>query len=62
MTRFPPASSLSANATCAVTGTASCGTVTGNSGQTNVGTTGASIAAGAGNSLLFTVPGPSPPT
>ena len=53
---LPAGVTLSANATCTTSGTAICGTVTGTTGQASFGTTGASIAAGAGNSLLFTVP------
>ena len=53
---LPAGVTLSANATCVASGTASCGSVTGAAGQTSFGTTGASIAAGAGNSLVFTVP------
>ncbi len=53
---LPAGVTLSANATCVASGTASCGSVTGATGQTSFGTTGASIAAGAGNSLVFTVP------
>ena len=53
---LPPGVVLTANATCVATGNASCGTVTGLAGQTSLGTTGAQIAAGAGNSLVFTVP------
>ncbi len=53
---LPAGVTLSANATCVATGSASCGTVTGTTGQTSFGATGASIAAGAGNSLTFTTP------
>ena len=47
---------LAAAATCAATGSAQCGVVTGTAGQTSFGTTGASIAAGPGNRLTFAVP------
>jgi uncharacterized repeat protein (TIGR01451 family) len=53
---LPAGVTLTANATCLAAGTASCGTVTGTTGQTSFGATGASIAAGAGNSLTFTAP------
>ena len=53
---LPAGVTLNANATCVASGTANCGTVTGTTGQTTFGTTGATIAAGAGNSLTFTVP------
>ena len=54
---LPAGTTLSANATCVPTGTASCGTVTGAIGQTAFGTTGASIApGGVANKLVFTVP------
>jgi uncharacterized repeat protein (TIGR01451 family) len=53
---FPVGMTLSANATCVANGTSSCGTVTGTTGQASFGTTGARINAGAGNSLVFTVP------
>ena len=53
---LPAGATLSANATCLPAGTATCGTVTGTTGQASFGTTGATIAAGAGNSLTFTVP------
>ena len=53
---LPSGVTLTANATCVASGSANCGTVTGTSGQASLGTTGASIAAGAGNSLTFTAP------
>jgi uncharacterized repeat protein (TIGR01451 family) len=53
---LPAGVTLSANATCVVAGTASCGNVTGTTGQSSFGTTGAALAAGAGNSLTFTAP------
>ncbi|MFO1413310.1 MAG: hypothetical protein U1F10_05250 [Burkholderiales bacterium] len=53
---LPTGVTLNGTVTCAVAGTATCGNVTGVSGQTSFGTTGATIAAGAGNKLTFTVP------
>ncbi len=53
---LPAGVTLTANATCVPNGSASCGTVTGLAGQANLGATGAQIAAGAGNSLVFTAP------
>jgi len=53
---LPAGVTLTANASCVASGTANCGTVTGSTGQTSLGTTGASIGAGAGNSLVFTAP------
>src|SRR5204863_218126 len=53
---LPSGVTLSANASCVAAGTAACGTVTGTTGQTSFGTSGASIGAGAGNSLTFTAP------
>ncbi len=53
---LPEGVTLGGTVTCTVAGTATCGTVTGIAGQTSLGTTGATIAAGAGNSLTFTVP------
>ncbi|MFO1316169.1 MAG: hypothetical protein U1F58_11255 [Burkholderiales bacterium] len=53
---LPAGVTLNGTVTCATTGTASCGSVTGIAGQTSFGATGASIAAGAGNALTFTVP------
>ena len=47
---------LTADATCVAAGSANCGSVTGLAGQTSLGATGAQIAAGPGNSLVFTVP------
>src|SRR5207237_8997441 len=51
---LPAGVTLTATATCDAAGSASCCSVTGLAGQTSFGTTGASIAAGAGNSLKFT--------
>src|SRR5438093_3592276 len=53
---LPAGVTLTATATCVAAGSASCGSVTGFAGQTSFGTTGASIAAGAGNSVKFTAP------
>jgi uncharacterized repeat protein (TIGR01451 family) len=53
---LPAGVTLGGTVTCAVAGVATCGTVTGIAGQTSLGTSGATIAAGAGNSLTFTVP------
>ena len=53
---LPAGVTLTANVTCVANGSASCGTVTGGIGQTSFGTTGASVGADAGNSLVFTVP------
>jgi uncharacterized repeat protein (TIGR01451 family) len=53
---LPAGVTLSANAACVPAGSASCGTVTGTTGGSSFGTTGATIAAGAGNSLTFTAP------
>jgi len=53
---LPPGVTLTANVSCVAAGTANCGTVTGTAGQTSLGTTGASIAAGAANSLTFIAP------
>ena len=53
---LPAGVTLNGNATCVGSGAANCGAVTGTTGQTSFGTTGASIAAGAGNFLTFTAP------
>ncbi len=53
---LPSGVTLSADASCVAAGTADCGTVTGTAAQASFGTTGASIPAGAGNSLTFTAP------
>ena len=53
---LPAGVTLAANATCVANGTSSCGTVTGTTGQTSFGATAARVDAGAGNSLVFTVP------
>ena len=53
---LPPGVTLTANVTCVANGSASCGTVTGGIGGTSLGTTGATIGAGMGNSLVFMAP------
>ncbi len=53
---LPAGVTLTGTVTCLANGTAGCGTVTGLAGQTNLGATGAQIAAGPGNSLVFTAP------
>ncbi|MCC7041152.1 MAG: DUF11 domain-containing protein [Burkholderiales bacterium] len=53
---LPLGVTLNGTVTCAANGTANCGSVSGIAGQPSFGTTGASIAAGAGNSIVFTVP------
>ena len=53
---LPAGVTLTGTATCVAAGAAVCGTVTGSSGQTSFGSTGAQIPAGAGNSLTFTAP------
>ena len=53
---LPPGVTLTANATCAANGTSSCGTVTGTTGQTSFGTTGARVDAGGANTIVFTFP------
>jgi len=53
---LPAGVTLTASATCVAVGSANCGTVTGTVGQSSFGATGASIAAGPGNSLVFTAP------
>src|SRR6185369_8775932 len=50
---LPAGVTLTAVPTCTPSGTATCGTVTGVIGGGSVGTTGATIAAGAGNSLTL---------
>ncbi len=53
---LPAGITLNGTVTCAVTGTANCGIVTGTTGQTSFGATGAAVAAGGGNALTFTIP------
>ena len=53
---LPAGVTLNGTVACAPAGTATCGSVSGIAGQTSFGATGATIAAGAGHSLTFTVP------
>ena len=53
---LPTGVTLTGTVICAPSGSATCGTVAGSAGQTSFSTTGATISAGAGNSLVFTVP------
>jgi uncharacterized repeat protein (TIGR01451 family) len=53
---LPAGATLSADVTCAVNGDASCGTVSGTTGEASFGATVAHIAAGAGNSVVYSVP------
>lgn len=53
---LPGGVTLTGTPTCTPAGAATCGTVTGAAGGNSVGTTGATLAAGAGHSLTFTVP------
>ncbi|MGH8850912.1 MAG: beta strand repeat-containing protein [Casimicrobiaceae bacterium] len=53
---LPAGVTLAADVTCVASGSASCGSVSGTSGQTTFGATGARIGAGAGNALVFTAP------
>lgn len=54
---LPTGVTLSGPVTCVVAGTADCGSITGTAaGGTSAGATGASINAGAGNTLTFSVP------
>ena len=53
---LPGGVTLTGNASCTPNGTAACGTLTGTTGQSTLGSTGAHIPAGAGNSLVFTAP------
>ncbi len=53
---LPTGVTLSADATCVATGSATCGTVSGTSGQAAFGASGATIAAGPANKLTFSVP------
>ena len=53
---LPAGVMLTASASCVAIGAANCGAVTGTTGQMAFGTTGATIAAGPGNSLVFTAP------
>ena len=53
---LPSGVTLTAAPTCAATGTATCGTISGTAGGGSFGATGASLATGAGNSLVYTLP------
>ncbi len=53
---LPAGVTLTATVTCAANGVATCGTVTGSNGEASFGATGATLGAGAGDSLVFTVP------
>ncbi|MCC7327773.1 MAG: DUF11 domain-containing protein [Burkholderiales bacterium] len=53
---LPAGLTLTANVGCVANGVATCGTVTGSTGQTAFGATGAMLGAGATDSLVFTVP------
>ncbi len=53
---LPAGVTLTGLVTCTTTGTATCGTVTSTVGGGSFGASGASIAAGAGNQLQFSVP------
>ena len=53
---LPAGVTLSANATCVAVGTATCGSVSRSAGGSSAGLTGATLAAGAGNSLTLSVP------
>ena len=53
---LPADVTLRGNATCVATGAASCGTVTGATGQASFGLTGGTIGAGAGNALTLMAP------
>src|SRR5207253_1976169 len=53
---LPSGMTLTANVTCAATGTATCGSINGAAGGTNFTATGAAIDAGAGNRLVYSLP------
>ena len=53
---LPAGVTLNGTVTCSPAGAATCGSVFGVAGQASLGATGATIAAGAGNSLTFTAP------
>ena len=53
---LPSGVTLTGTALCAATGTAACGTLAGTTGGTSFTAMGATLAAGAGNSLVFTLP------
>lgn len=53
---LPAGVTLAGTPTCVVTGTASCGTLSGLAGGNSFGATGATLAPGAGNSLAYQLP------
>ena len=53
---LPSGVTLMATPTCVATGAAACGTISGSAGGSSFGTTGASLATGAGSSLVYTLP------
>jgi uncharacterized repeat protein (TIGR01451 family) len=53
---LPSGMTLTAAPTCSATGSATCGSISGTSGGTSFTATGAAIAAGAGNRLVYSVP------
>jgi uncharacterized repeat protein (TIGR01451 family) len=53
---LPSGLTLTANVTCAATGTATCGSMNSAAGGTSFTATGATIAAGAGNRLVYSLP------
>src|SRR6202007_3196187 len=53
---LPAGGKLTGSPTCATTGTATCGTVTGAAGGTSFSVSAATLAAGSGNSLVYTLP------
>ena len=53
---LPSGVTLAADVSCTANGDASCGTVAGSAGQGSFSATGATIGAGAGNTLTFVVP------
>ena len=53
---LPSGMTLTAAATCIATGSATCGSISGITGGTSFTATGATIAAGAGNRLVYSLP------
>ncbi len=53
---LPAGVTLTAGASCVANGVSDCGTLTGSIGDTSFGASGAQIAAGMGNALVFTLP------
>ena len=53
---LPSGMTLTAAATCIATGSATCGSISGIAGGTSFTATGATIAAGAGNRLVYSLP------